>query len=351
MEYGADETYMALMESARERWLEWNAAWRAEGVDPLYHETGVLMICRSAMAPGGFEFESWTHLRNRSHAPERMSADAITRRFPAWNAGAFVDGFYHAQGGFAESGRVVESLARSARRDGTVIHEGRAAHYLDVRGSRVAGVVDSTGALHEADEVIVAAGAWSPKLVPELRGAITPSGHPVVHLRPARPEPFEARVFPTFTADVSRTGYYGFPINRDGIVKIANHGVGRPVDPDTPRDVTPEDVERLRTFLSIALPSLADAEITHSRVCVYDDTENEDFWIDRSPQREGLVVAGGGSGHSFKFAPLLGEWVVDVIENRDRPWRKKFGWRPVRGVREGREAARCHHLTDPLGEA
>ena len=71
MEYGADEFYMALMEEAREGWLEWNERWREEG-GTLFHETGVLMVCLDPMAPGGFEHESYELLLRRGHAPERI---------------------------------------------------------------------------------------------------------------------------------------------------------------------------------------------------------------------------------------------------------------------------------------
>ena len=48
---------------------------------------------------------------------------------------------------------------------------------------------------------------------------------------------------------------------------------------------------------------LGDAPIVHRRVCVYGDSLDGDFWIGRD--RPGLVVAAGGSGHGFKFAPVL----------------------------------------------
>ena len=54
MEYGADEDYMGLMEQAREGWLDWNSQWVAQDAEPLYHETGVIMVCREPMAEGGF---------------------------------------------------------------------------------------------------------------------------------------------------------------------------------------------------------------------------------------------------------------------------------------------------------
>jgi len=71
-------------------------------------------------------------------------------------------------------------------------------------------------------------------------------------------------------------------------------------------------------------------------VCVYCDTRDGHFWIAPSPACEGLVVATGGSGHGFKFAPLLGEWIADALDGTVEP---RFRWRPEIGVSH-EEAAR-----------
>ncbi len=342
MEYGPDEVYMELMEAAREGWLTWNRDWEKEGLGPLYHETGVLMVCRDEMKPGGFEFESWQRLLKRGHQPERLDAEGITSRFPAWKPGRYVDGFFHAEGGYAESGRVVEVLARDAQRLGVELVENRRVVAVLDGGGRVRGLRDDQGAEHAADAVVVAAGAWTGKLLPHLSQAIRATGHPVFHLRPPEPELFAAERFPTFTADVARTGYYGFPLNRDGVVKIANHGLGVAIDPDAPRAVGTEDRERLDSFLAATFPSLQDAGVVYTRLCLYADTQDEDFWIARDPDLGGLTVASGGSGHGFKFGPVLGSLIADAVEGRANRWLEKFSWRPGLTLDQGREAARCH---------
>jgi glycine/D-amino acid oxidase-like deaminating enzyme len=132
--------------------------------------------------------------------------------------------------------------------------------------------------------VIVCAGSWVPRLVPELAAVLRAVGQPVFHLRPADPSLFEAVRFPVFGADISQTGYYGFPL-RDGVVKIANHGIGLTLPPgDAGRAVTAEQEDALRAFLRDALPALADAPIVHRRLCVYCDTADENFWIARHPR-------------------------------------------------------------------
>ena len=341
MEYGPDERYMALMEQAFRGWREWARAWSDAGQASLFHETGVLVASRHPMRSGGFEHDSWQLLLRRGHHPERFDAQSLAHRFPAWSTGAYVDGFYHGVGGFAESGRVVEWLLREAERAGVRIVTGRRAMALIERGGRVVGVEDETRDAHTADHVVVAAGAWTGKLL-GFQHEIRATGHPVLHIRPRDPASFQAERFPVFMADVSRTGLYGFPINREGVVKVALHDEGVELDPDAPRVVTPAHEERMRARLATALPGLANGEIVYRRLCLYEDTQDGDFWIARDPGREGLTVASGGSGHGFKFAPVLGAIIADVVEGRAHPLTDKFRWRPEVRLTTAMEAARFH---------
>jgi glycine/D-amino acid oxidase-like deaminating enzyme len=120
-------------------------------------------------------------------------------------------------------------------------------------------------------------------------------------------------------------------------VKIGHHGTGDVVHPDVRGEVSDQHVESARAFLAEALPSLADAPVVERRVCLYCDSFDGDFLIDQDPQRQGLVVAAGGSGHAFKFAPLLGSMIADAVERRPAPWGERFRWR-VAGAARAEEA-------------
>jgi glycine/D-amino acid oxidase-like deaminating enzyme len=213
------------------------------------------------------------------------------------------------------------------------------------------GLVTADGHSHRCDRIVVAAGSWTGKLLPELAEDLRAFAQPVFHLRPEDPAPYEAIRFPVFTADIARLGYYGFPVNGDGIVKVAHHGPGRRMDPDDPVRVPDEEqVEELRGFLRHSLPGLADAPIAEARLCLYCDTWDGHFWIDQHPARPGVVVAAGGSGHAFKFAPLIGDIIADVVEDRPRPdaLRERFRYRPERRHVRSEEAAR--KLSTPPAE-
>jgi len=97
----------------------------------------------------------------------------------------------------------------------------------------------------------------------------------------------------------------------------------------------------LRSFLGATFPTLRDAPIVATRICLYCDSWDGHFWIARDPARPRVVVAAGDSGHGFKFAPVLGPLIADVVEDRPDPIQRRFRWRP--GIRPARseEAARA----------
>jgi len=323
-DYGDDLEYTMLGERALEGWRRWNAAWPV----PRFHETGVAFLARRPIQPGGFEHDSLALLSRRGHRIERLDAATIPRRFPAYRPGAFVDGYFHAEGGWAEAAAVVAGLVALVRAAGATIRERITVDRIEPGGA-FAGATWIA-----ADRIVVCAGSWTTLLLPELATTLRAVAQPVFHFRPRDPALFDASRFPVFGADISRTGYYGFPVTQ-GIVKIANHGAGRSIDPATRRlDADPEastattgasaDQEAAVTELvRDVFPDLTAVPIA-SRLCVYGDTLDGHFLIAPHPGRPEVVIAAGGSGHAFKFAPVLGPVIADAVEGKVEP---RFAWR------------------------
>ena len=339
--YGPDEDYTALAERSIPLWRRWNE----ESGLTLYHEVGMLFVRQTAMRPGDFEYESWQVSKQRGRPLERITAKVIRERFPAWSGQTYSDGIFEREAGYVESGRVIAMLLMRARSLAVELREGVSFAELNEDDNRVKGVVLQNGERIAADSVIFAAGAWTPYLLPFTRTFFRASGQPVFHLQPAKPELFVPDCFPVFGADISTTGYYGFPLNQDGVVKIANHGPGREMSPESPdRAVTQEEEAALREFLSQTFPALAGAQIVYTRICLYCDTYDGHFWIAPDPERRGLVIAAGDSGHAFKFAPVLGGIIADAAEAKENPLLKKFRWRPE--VRPGQEKEAARYLPE-----
>ena len=340
MEYGRDTQYMEMVEATLPGWRRWND----ELGHPLFHEVGVSMLTKHPMSAGEFEYESYQMLLQRGHQPDRLNPAEIQRRFPAWNAAEYVDGYFHQQGGFAESGRIVEALVQKAEQDGVRLFGGEAVVELLTENGRISGVRTDKNNIYHANQIVIAVGTWTPVLLPELASVMKSTGHPVFHLRPSDPTLFTPPNFVVFTADISHSGWYGFPYHpSEQVVKIANHGIGQQLHPtNDPRIVTATDEAELRQFLAQTFPALQDAPIVYTRRCLYCDTFDEDFWIDHHPQIAGLTVAAGGSGHGFKFAPILGALIADAVEQKPNKWLPKFQWRQPSTDQPSGEASRRH---------
>ncbi len=325
MDYGADGLYSSLGAEAIEGWHRWNACWGRD----LYHEDGFLLMTSVPMASGSFEQDSYSLLTERGFPLEKLPYGDLASRYPHWNGDHYIDGYFNPRAGWAEAAEITAALAQDAIDADVSIVTGFAATRLLQNGGRVTGAAASDGRELLAEWVLVAAGVWTTVLLPDLADRMWPVGQPIFYFKPSNPENYRAPSFPPWGADIPRTGWYGFPANYEGVVKIANHGPGQRVHPDADRLTLPEQESHCRAFLAESLPSLAALPLYGSKMCLYCDTWDGDFWIGRDPARQGLVVSTGGSGHAFKFGPVLGGLAADALEGIENPYTKRFAWRSL----------------------
>jgi sarcosine oxidase len=112
-------------------------------------------------------------------------------------------------------------------------------------------------------------------------------------------------------------GFYGHGDVGGLGVKVAPDHPSEQVDPDTlERIPLPAREQLARAYAARRFPSLAQAPVIGARVCQYDLSPDTHFLVDRHPEREAWWLVGGGSGHGFKHAPALAEYVADCIEGK-----------------------------------
>jgi glycine/D-amino acid oxidase-like deaminating enzyme len=123
---------------------------------------------------------------------------------------------------------------------------------------------------------------------------------------------FEPDAFPIFLE--LETGFYGFPVHNRGAMKIANHLKGVEIDPSHKDDTVGEAfVAQCRSFFAEFIPGLANARVADTRVCIYNNTPDDDFIIDWHPRVDDVLMVTGFSGHGFKFGPMIGRIAADLL--------------------------------------
>ena len=128
-------------------------------------------------------------------------------------------------------------------------------------------------------------------------------------LWPKEPGRFAIGEFPAWALDEGDgTLRYGFPLHEDDLgLKVAYHHRGPAVGPETvDRRITAEDEADFRPAVAKYLPA-ADGPLLAIRTCLYTNTPDSHFIIDRVPGSNRAFVAAGFSGHGFKFASVVGE--------------------------------------------
>jgi glycine/D-amino acid oxidase-like deaminating enzyme len=340
MEYGSDEEYMDMAIESMALWREWNGLLG----EKIYHEIGFAILSSQSIEneKQAFERNSYHLLAKKGFQPERLNAGKIAAYFPAFNTDKYEDGIYHKIAGFAESGRALELLAKFALKMGVQIFEKQTAGKIIIKNNKAEGVQTAEGQIFYADHIVVCAGNFTPFLIPELRPYFKITGHPVFHLKPKNPALFIPPNFPVFSADISNTGWYGFPLHpKKQVVKVALHSEGLELHPaNDERVVYDSDIEKLRKFLRESIPDLADAPIVFTRRCCYTDTLDGHFWIDCHPEIKNLTIGSGGSGHGFKMAPSVGKMIADVATGNPHQWSDRYRWRDLDATTVQREEAR-----------
>jgi glycine/D-amino acid oxidase-like deaminating enzyme len=110
---------------------------------------------------------------------------------------------------------------------------------------------------------------------------------------------------------------YGFPMidGPEGGLKLAfyRQNVGTTTPDAIDRIVHPDEVAALRRRALQLFPHLT-GPLVRAATCMYASAPDDHFVIDTLEQHPQVVVACGFSGHGFKFVPVVGEIVADLVE-------------------------------------
>jgi sarcosine oxidase len=154
----------------------------------------------------------------------------------------------------------------------------------------------------DADVVVVTAGPWVTRLVPDV--PVRATRQTVAYFSydgPPMPSVVE------LDSDTRRHAMYALHDPQHGL-KVGAHRAERLADPDVDEAPDPEIVTRIAAWVRERFPDI-DPTAVDAECCVYTSTADESFILER---RGRVVVGSACSGHGFKFAPAVGRRLADL---------------------------------------
>jgi sarcosine oxidase len=304
--YFESPVYVPMVQRAFELWRVLEAA----SGTPLLQPTGGLMIG----APGSVLVEgALRSAREHGLSHEVLSANELRARYPVLNPEADMVAVWEPRAGVLAPEKCVQAQLDQARRHGATLCLGDAVSRWQSEDGGVR--VFSGSGTHRARHLVIGAGAWASSLLPDLRLPFRIERQVQFWFEPIS----DAAAFAPQRLPIHLWQYddgrffYGFPDLGAG-VKMSFHHRGEITTADTVRrEVSAEEVDEVRRAVQRFVPAAA-GRVRASSVCLYTNTPDEHFWIDRHPSHAQVIVASPCSGHGFKFAPVVGEIVADLVE-------------------------------------
>jgi sarcosine oxidase len=285
--------------------------------ESLLHRCGVLLMGGpgSEAVRGSLDSASRWRL-----AVDALDAGALRARFPCFGVPDDAIGSFEADAGIVRPEVSVHAAIRVARSLGAEVLTTTRVHSIDEDASSV--TVHTAQGIEHAGAVIVCAGAWTARLLPELapllrvtrqvqawvapRAGTDPTGMPcwLFDRGPGQPAVYGLAPDPQAFATE--------PASPSHLPKVALHGSDDLVDPESgaapPDD---RDLERVHHAYSGIAPGLA-GDVAAAATCLYTMSPDGNFLLGTRRRSQRTHFAAGLSGHGFKLSPALGDALCEL---------------------------------------
>ncbi|KAJ5273373.1 hypothetical protein N7478_008498 [Penicillium angulare] len=334
-DYGDDD----YVELAYDAYLKWRDNPKYKGI---FYPADYILVGKTS--PYGKDWiQKTTTALNKKKLPWNTldSVADAKRKFPVLSGELANPGFFgynNHQAGWADAAKAVAQLRDDCFELGISFICGRAGTvtgFVTDSSRAIKGVRTLAGTRFDGDHFILAAGAWSSGLVSTYNSTLS-TAHILGYVKLTEEEMEKYKDLPIYTN--FSTGWFNFPPHNDTkTLKMAIHGWGYTRTPTSedlnantsnvsapplipPRErinFIPEDGEtRLRDGLKEILPELGDRPFEKVALCWYTDTPSGNFIMDWHPDHPNLFIGGAGSGHAFKFLPILGHYMSLALKGR-----------------------------------
>lgn len=298
--YGEGRQYVTLVKRAQQLWEEL----QQQTGRKIFEKTGII-----GFGPKESPFLQETIVAAEKHdlPLEIMSGNEINERWPGFSVPDHFIGCFEKESGIIYSENAIRAYKEKAIEHGAHLVTNTPVQHIDPYNEKGIKITTEHTTFY-AKKIIVTAGAWAAKLLPDLNLPIQPTRKAVGWFE-SPSELYDAANFPSFYAEDSGKKYYGFPSLDGSGIKIGRSDGGHAIEPGLLTQnfgLYDTDEGDLRQGLELYMPR-ANGSLKQGKTCLYTLSSDNDFIIDFHPENSQVIFACGFSGHGFKFGSVMGE--------------------------------------------
>ncbi|ASN06365.1 N-methyl-L-tryptophan oxidase [Virgibacillus necropolis] len=302
---GEGEEYVDLALKAQANWHQLEK----ESGKTLFIPTGTLMVGES---DAQFIQETVKNAKTFGMELEEFTAEKIKKQWPGFELPDHFKGYYEHTSGALLNEECILAYRQQLLKYNTEILENTKVNSLEFHENGVG--IKTAKETFYAEQVIITVGAWIGELLSSLKLPIqtvrkTLGWYSTDELL------YKYPFLPSFYFCYEGHKYYGFPDITGNGVKIGRNDSERNIVPDLlEQDFGKYDNDKqdLNKFVERFLPGLS-GQLNYGRACMITKTPDKHFIIDRHPENNHVLIAGGFSGHGFKYASILGEILSQIV--------------------------------------
>ena len=283
LSYHEDPSYVTLMHKSYELW------------DKLQTDTNQELLITTGSIRAGHEHSSMfigsknaCDIHNIPY--EILEGREVNKRFPGYSFPNDILSVYQSDGGFLAADKCISSYLTLSDELGADIHGREPITDWHPKGEIIEVVTPKS--VYTASRLVLTAGPWVSKLLPDLTALLEPERQVVGWFQTQDPKRFDPDHFPVFGLEVDIGRFYGFPSFETPGIKLGKYNHLREiVDPDlVSREITNNDQKALEECLEKYFP-MAHGAVMKMETCMFTNTPDGHFIIDTHPEIPQVSIA------------------------------------------------------------
>ena len=304
--YGSELGYTRMVADA---YWAWEELWSDIGKQ-LYIQTGTLVL---AWAGQKWPHDSAINLEKLGISVQWLETQDLQRTFPLFKFDGVESAFYLDSGGVLLAEQIIAAMLQYLDNQGVQFHTQTLVREVDPENAQI---VLENGNKVNADILIIAAGPWVKRLLPDFSHRVTPSRQVVVYVRSPTDKISQWVKTPMILDIDPKCGFYLVPPVAGTNIKVSDHHFSLTGNPDCDRIAMKEEVDTIYQLCQQRLQDFDHYQLQNARTCFYTVAPQEHFIVE---SRGKSWLMSGFSGHGFKFGALLGLAVAETIAGYRTP--------------------------------